>query len=88
MSRMILMEDDTRVEVDAANAVTLITTHESKGKEWPCVILQNLEAYKSDEESRRTLYVACTRAKDKLFLAKDKMAKLNISLDSRYVEVG
>ena len=87
MSRMILMEDDTRVEVDAANAVTLITTHESKGKEWPCVILQNLEAYKSDEESRRTLYVACTRAKDKLFLAKDKMAKLNISLDSRYVDV-
>ncbi|MCX7023854.1 MAG: UvrD-helicase domain-containing protein [Spirochaetes bacterium] len=60
-----------------ADAVTLITIHNTKGLEFPVVIVTGLEQglFPRDDESgedleeeRRLFYVACTRAKDELHL--------------------
>jgi DNA helicase-2/ATP-dependent DNA helicase PcrA len=68
-------------EVVAADAVTLITMHNTKGLEFPVVIATGLEQglFPRDdedeeegeelEEQRRLFYVAITRAKDELHLS-------------------
>jgi len=76
---MALTNDDARVELDPSDSVTLITAHESKGKEWPVVILQNGEKYDSDENGRRLIYVASTRAKDVLLICHDTNKSVNLS---------
>lgn len=59
--------------------VILSTVHQAKGLEWGCVFLvwlcegafpspQSLNREEDLEEERRLFYVACTRAKDHLFL--------------------
>lgn len=62
---------------EKADAVTLITMHNTKGLEFPLVIVTGLEEglFPRDddegeelEEQRRLFYVAITRAKDELFL--------------------
>ncbi len=64
---------------DKSNMVTLMTVHSAKGLEFPVVFVTGLEEdlfpinqrFDSDadiEEERRLFYVACTRAKDKLYL--------------------
>ena len=51
-----------------------MTAHASKGKEFPVVIIVQAEDFNSkadgaaDEEARRLMYVAMTRAKKCLFL--------------------
>jgi hypothetical protein len=45
--------------------MTLMTLHQSKGLEWPCVILLLWDPRDSDEEWR-LMYVAITRARDRL----------------------
>lgn len=61
----------------AADSVTLITMHNTKGLEFPIVIVTGLEQglFPRDdeegedlEEQRRLFYVALTRAKDRLYL--------------------
>lgn len=64
---MVLYEDDTKVSVTNVDAVLLITNHESKGKEFPVVILVG-DSEPTSEEARRVLYVAMTRAEDLLFV--------------------
>jgi len=63
---------------EAKDAVTLITMHNTKGLEFPIVIVTGLEQglFPRDdeegddlEEQRRLFYVALTRAKDSLYLA-------------------
>jgi DNA helicase-2/ATP-dependent DNA helicase PcrA len=63
---------------EASDAVTLITMHNTKGLEFPCVIVTGLEQglFPRDdeegedlEEQRRLFYVSLTRAKDKLYLS-------------------
>lgn len=76
---MALSCDDARVELEPSDSVTLITAHESKGKEWPVVILQNGEKYDDDENGRRLIYVASTRAKDVLLICHDKSKSVNLS---------
>ncbi len=64
---------------DESNMVTMMTVHSAKGLEFPIVFVTGLEEdlfpinqrFDSDadiEEERRLFYVACTRAKDKLYL--------------------
>lgn len=68
------------------NAITLMTVHSAKGLEFPTVFIVGLEEgifphsrslldHSELEEERRLMYVALTRAKDKLFLthAKNRM---------------
>lgn len=73
MDYMVRFEDDTKVDVSGTDAVLLITNHESKGREFPVVILIN-DAKEVSEESRRVLYVAMTRAQDKLFVLTEENA--------------
>lgn len=77
------------------NAVQLMTMHASKGLEFPVVIIPDLnegiipykKAMTEDdiEEERRMLYVAMTRAKEKLFLFYVKEKELGSSLPSRFL---
>lgn len=71
---------------DRQNAVTFMTVHSAKGLEFPCVFVCGLEEgifphsrslleHDQLEEERRLMYVAVTRAKDKLYLlhARERM---------------
>lgn len=65
---------------ERAEAVSLMTMHSAKGLEFPVVIIAGLEegicpyitAGSDIEEERRLLYVAMTRAKEKLFLTRSR----------------
>ena len=74
-----LFEDDTRVYYKKAdtNRIHLLTAHDAKGKEFPVVIVWNIDEFEGggQEEDRRTLYVAITRAKRVLFLLESYQGK-------------
>lgn len=74
MEYMISFEDDTRIEVGHEDSVLLITSHESKGMEFPVVLMLN-DYKEMSEESRRLFYVAMTRAKDRLYIMQDASCK-------------
>jgi len=73
-------------EEGASDAVTLITMHNTKGLEFPVVIVTGLEQglFPRDdeegeelEEQRRLFYVAVTRAKDELHLSACRWRRLH-----------
>ena len=75
-----------REEVASADAVTLITMHNTKGLEFPVVVATGLEQGlfpREDEEGeeleeqRRLFYVAVTRAKDELHLTSCRWRRLH-----------
>ena len=79
LTQMFDFEDSTSVDDKSSgheNAVTLITAHTAKGKEWKNVILlmdqfANANRNKDDlsiAEERRLLFVAVTRARDSLLM--------------------
>lgn len=69
MQNMIIFSDTARVEYGVdITSVNLLTAHDAKGKEFPCVIIVNLEDFSADDESRRLLFVAMSRAKRDLFI--------------------
>lgn len=72
MNRMVRLEDDTRIDYGAdEDKVRLYTAHDSKGKEFPVVIVADAEAYADEEgssEELRLLYVAMTRARNRLII--------------------
>jgi len=69
-----------REDVDA---VTLITVHSAKGLEWPVVLLSLRKFRPGNEEEHRLLYVAVTRAKEKLLITyTEKQATLTALLAS------
>lgn len=68
-------DDQTKVPVVQGNRILLITAHESKGKEYPVVIIvapQESDNDNKDDEDRRVQYVAMTRAKKVLYICTDK----------------
>ncbi|MDE6411040.1 MAG: UvrD-helicase domain-containing protein [Clostridia bacterium] len=87
-------------EMDESEYVTVATVHAVKGLEFRCVFFCGLEedimptsrAAKSEEleEERRLMYVAITRAKEKLWLTRSKSRYLygrrEPSVRSRFVE--
>lgn len=92
---------DFQEDVDAAgNRVTLCTVHAAKGLEWPCVVVVGLnegdfpssQALREDggvEEERRLMYVAMTRARERLVLhfrrPEDQSENGKISEPSRFL---
>lgn len=74
MKSMILFEVDSRVGYDVSkDAINLITSHDSKGKEFDTVIVYGIERFDMTEEEIRVLYVTVTRAKKNLFLLENSM---------------
>ena len=81
--------------------VVLTTAHSSKGLEWP-VVYNSISKYQNNstkisEETRRLLFVSCTRARDELYVtgqyavssAKDfKNRQLNEYLKEAYAAAG
>lgn len=69
MTDMILFRDTRRVGYGTnRNKVNLLTCHDSKGKEFPAVIIYGAEEFEDCEEDRRLLYVAMTRAMKSLII--------------------
>lgn len=64
---------------EEANAVSLITVHSAKGLEWPTVLL-SLRMFRYDAEEKRILYVAVTRAKEKLLITYTSKQDLLLNL--------
>lgn len=63
---------------DGENAVRLYTMHESKGCEFPAVILlDDIDSDYSNAEAVRTLYVGLTRPKDRIFFLSDRYHTLS-----------
>ncbi len=86
---------------DKKNAVTLMTTHSSKGLEYPVVFITGLEdgifplmssmqSYEEMEEERRLFYVAITRAMHKLYmtyaLQRYRFGSMSYQLMSRFLK--
>lgn len=66
-----------REDVDA---VTLITVHSGKGLEWPVVLLSIRKFKPANDEEHRLLYVAVTRAKEKLLITYTQKQETLVSL--------
>lgn len=71
---MVRFFDDTKINI-GNEAVTLLTAHSSKGKEYDNVIVLNINSFFENtediDEARRLLYVSISRAKNKLILESD-----------------
>lgn len=87
-------------EMDGGDYVTIATIHAVKGLEFPCVFICGLEDGimpssradqdgRSTEEERRLMYVAITRAENKLYLTRSKSRYLygrrDITRPSRFI---
>lgn len=87
-----------RKERKEADSVKILTVHNAKGLEFPCVFVVSMnegvfpsshaEDPESIEEERRVAYVALTRAADRLFLSSDDEVKSwehSYSMKSRFL---
>lgn len=98
MEDSLLASDQDRISQE--ESVKIMTVHAAKGLEWPVVFLPALEEgiFPSErsimhpaalEEERRLFYVACTRAKQGLYLSsaeyRMKFGRTSPMLPSRYV---
>lgn len=63
--------DSKMVETEQNGAIALYTSHSSKGKEFPVVIMTGCEVYAANREDLRLAYVGMTRAEDELYLLYD-----------------
>ena len=77
MHNMVLFRSTKRVGYGAAeDAVSLLTAHDSKGQEFPVVIIYGVEDFAgSEEEDNCVLYVAMTRAKNTLVMLEGRYAQ-------------
>lgn len=78
MEDMIVFQSTERVGYDSSkNAVNLLTAHDSKGKEFPVVVVYGMEDFSLTEEETRVLYVAMSRAKKSLYLVENANNRFN-----------
>lgn len=77
LNKLVKYEDDSTLEDDTTlEAITLITAHSAKGKEYPVTVIKmdkfdyddKKDAEEKREEERRLFFVALTRAMDELHL--------------------
>lgn len=100
LGNLSLISDKNELD-DETHAVKLMTVHGAKGLEFPVVFVVGLEerlfptsrSYDEEEameEERRLMYVAITRAEEKLFLSSAKSrtlyGKRNSAIRSRFIE--
>ncbi len=98
MEDNLLASDQDRISM--GESVKIMTVHAAKGLEWPIVFLpaleegifpseRSLESGAALEEERRLFYVACTRAKEGLYLSsagyRMKFGRTSQMLPSRYI---
>ena len=98
--QQVTLSSDTD-EMDDSEYVTLATVHSVKGLEFKCVFVVGLEENimpvsrsvgnsEDMEEERRLMYVAITRAKDRLYLTRSKSrylyGKREASMRSRFLK--
>jgi DNA helicase-2/ATP-dependent DNA helicase PcrA len=99
MEDSLLASDQDRISQE--QSVKIMTVHAAKGLEWPVVFLPALEEgifpserslmnFSALEEERRLFYVACTRAKERLFLSSAdyrlKFGRTSYMVPSRYID--
>lgn len=69
MDDMLRYYDETEIEYPRRpEAVNLLTGHKAKGKEYPAVIIYNVDSFEDTPEDRCLLYVAMTRAEKLLYI--------------------
>ena len=74
MENMEKLKDDTEVELSPkAGFYNLVTSHKSKGKEYPFVVIVQVEDYDDTPQERNLLYVSMTRAKKVLVIIKSSL---------------
>lgn len=95
MECMLRYHDETEIEYPRRkDAINLLTVHKAKGKEYPIVIAFNVESYADTIEDRRLLYVAMTRAKEKLYLTQGPYSKAELvpdiinHVETHYSQIG
>ena len=94
LDKLTLSDDRDRQDPSDGGKITLMTIHGAKGLEWPIVFLCGIEEdilphrnSQLDErgvsEERRLMYVAMTRAKDRLFLSSCRERSVGFQSDER-----
>lgn len=86
MESVMNFADDTRVDEVQGERLLLITSHDSKGREFKVVILRN-DFTGNNEETRRLFYVAMTRAKEQLFILQEKEAEVDFRKEIPHEEL-
>lgn len=70
MQEMLEAGDEKRLDADSPGEVVLTTAHESKGREWKAVVIADDFGYNDTPQTRRMIYVAITRAEERLIICK------------------
>ncbi len=82
MDDMLRYYDETEIEYPARpDAVNLLTGHKAKGKEYPAVIIFNVDSFSDTPEDRCLLYVAMTRAEQLLYITQAPYTKAELFND-------
>lgn len=75
MKDMLIFKDRKRISYDTkSHGINFLTAHDSKGKEFKCVIIYGIDEFEPTEEERRLLYVAMTRAKETLVIIQNSIS--------------
>lgn len=79
MGQMIAYSDDKKAEwFIRPDMLNLLTAHESKGLEFPVVIILNCEEFIRDDDERKLFYVAMTRAQKELVMVETDLKQFEM----------
>lgn len=79
MGQMISYSDDRKAEwFTRPDRLNLLTAHESKGLEFPVVIILNCEEFFRDTDERKLFYVAMTRAQKELIMVETDLKQFEM----------
>lgn len=79
MGQMITYSDDKKTEWSIRpDRLNLLTAHESKGLEFPVVVILNCEEFIRDDDERKLFYVAMTRAQKELIMVETDLKQFEM----------
>ncbi len=79
MGQMIMYSDDRKADwFTRPDRLNLLTAHESKGLEFPVVIILNCEEFVRDTDERKLFYVAMTRAQKELIMVETDLKQFEM----------